>query len=379
MWKTVKIGNVAEVKAGNSAPQDKSLFEGGTHPFVRTSDVGKIKIGTLTDSNDKLNEKGIAKLNPYKRGTILFPKSGASTFLNHRVKLNIDAYVSSHLATIKSKLEEVTDEYLWYFLQTIDAAQLVADSSYPSLNIKTIQSIPVPLPPLAEQQRIVAKLDAAFAEIDEASEKIIKARDPIAQLYINFLRNELRDSSYDWHTEELGNIAENLDSVRVPITKSNRTQGSIPYYGASGIVDYVDGYLFNEDLLLISEDGANLLMRTYPIAFSVSGKTWVNNHAHVLKFADKEIQYWVEQYLNITNLSEFITGMAQPKLNQKKLNSIPIPIPSKKKRLRDLIETIKVLKMRADCLNDTFIKKEAQLLKLKSAILVQELQSKKAA
>ncbi len=261
----------------------------------------------------------------------------------------------------------------------LDLYEISNKAALPSITATAVKEITISLPPLAEQQRIVAKLDAAFAEIDEASEKIKKARDPIAQLYINFLRNEMLDSSYDWHTVELGNIAENLDSARVPITKSNRTQGSIPYYGASGIVDYVDGYLFNEDLLLISEDGANLLMRTYPIAFSVSGKTWVNNHAHVLKFADKEIEYWVEQYLNITNLSEFITGMAQPKLNQKKLNSIPIPIPSKKKRLRVLIETIKVLKMRADCLNDAFIKKEAQLLKLKSAILFHELQSKEAA
>ena len=195
MWKTVKLGDIAEVKAGNSAPQDKALFEGGTYPFVRTSDVGKIKVGAISDSNDKLNEKGIAKLKLFKKGTILFPKSGASTFLNHRVMLDLDAYVSSHLATIKSKYEEVTDKYIWYYLQLIDAAKLVADSAYPSLNTKTIQEIFVALPPLAEQQRIVAKLDAAFVEIDSAKQAIQRTKENHAALKAAILAQELTPPS----------------------------------------------------------------------------------------------------------------------------------------------------------------------------------------
>lgn len=130
-----------------------------------------------------------------------------------------------------------------------------------------------------------------------------------------------------WQIKSLGDICENLDSQRVPITKSQRKSGSIPYYGASGIVDYVDDYLFNEDLLLVSEDGANLLARTYPIAFSISGKSWVNNHAHVLKFANRSTQTFVEYYLNSISLESYISGAAQPKLNQRKLNSIPVPLP----------------------------------------------------
>ena len=86
-------------------------------------------------------------------------------------------------------------------------------------------------------------------------------------------------------------------------------------------------YIFDEDLLLVSEDGANLLARTYPIAFPISGKTWVNNHAHVLKFEDACTQKFVEHYLNSVSLDSFVSGMAQPKLNQKALNSIPIPLP----------------------------------------------------
>ena len=139
----------------------------------------------------------------------------------------------------------------------------------------------------------------------------------------------------DWPKRELGNLAENLDSRRVPITKGGRKEGLFRYYGASGIVDYVADYIFDyvadyifdEDILLISEDGANLLARSTPIAFSVSGKCWVNNHAHVLKFANLATQKFVEVYLNSISIEEFATGAAQPKLNQQALNSILISIP----------------------------------------------------
>ena len=98
-------------------------------------------------------------------------------------------------------------------------------------------------------------------------------------------------------------------------------------YGASGIVDYVAGYIFDGDALLVSEDGANLLARSTPIVFLVSGKYWVNNHAHILKFEHMTIQRFVEFYLERIKLDDYITGTAQLKLNQKALNSIPIPIP----------------------------------------------------
>ncbi|MFA0961560.1 N-6 DNA methylase [Roseivirga sp. BDSF3-8] len=125
----------------------------------------------------------------------------------------------------------------------------------------------------------------------------------------------------------LGNICSNYDGKRVPITQSVRQAGDYPYYGASGIVDYVSDYLFDEDLLLVSEDGANLLTRVTPVAFSVSGKVWVNNHAHVLKFESQSTQKYVEYVLNSMSLEPYITGSAQPKLNQKALKSIKIPLP----------------------------------------------------
>ena len=131
----------------------------------------------------------------------------------------------------------------------------------------------------------------------------------------------------EWQTKTLDQISTNLDSRRVPITKGIRSSGEYAYYGASGIVDYVADYIFEEDTLLISEDGANLLARSMPIAFPASGKYWVNNHAHILKFENITTQRFVELYLESIPLDDYITGAAQPKLNQKALNSIPIPVP----------------------------------------------------
>ncbi|MBQ8161755.1 MAG: restriction endonuclease subunit S [Clostridia bacterium] len=127
--------------------------------------------------------------------------------------------------------------------------------------------------------------------------------------------------------------------MRKPVTKGNRSAGKYPYYGASGIVDYVEDYIFDGDYLLVSEDGANLVARVTPIAFSITGKNWVNNHAHVLKFSDSYVQKYVEMFLNGMDLSKYISGVAQPKLNQKNLNMIQIPLPgeAETKRIVDVL------------------------------------------
>ena len=137
----------------------------------------------------------------------------------------------------------------------------------------------------------------------------------------------------------LDKISENCDRQRKPVTKGKREAGKYPYYGASGIVDYVSDYIFDGDYLLVSEDGANLLARTTPIAFSISGKNWVNNHAHVLKFDTYELRRYVEIYLNSIDLGKFISGGAQPKLNQENLNKIVIPVPEEEK-VKDIVNIL---------------------------------------
>jgi restriction endonuclease S subunit len=191
MTKFLRLGELAEVGAGNSAPQNKALFEGGTLPFVRTSDVGIIHIGSIKSSRDLLTPEGAKGLKLFSAGTILFPKSGASTFLNHRVILTSPAYVSSHLATIKANAEIALDRYIYYFLQTVDARDLCQDQTYPSLNRDQIAGIKVPLPSLDEQQKIIEKLDGAFAEIE-----LQKARLRVENDYVVALRQSLLSSAF---------------------------------------------------------------------------------------------------------------------------------------------------------------------------------------
>ena len=131
-------------------------------------------------------------------------------------------------------------------------------------------------------------------------------------------------------------ISENYDSRRTPVTSGNREAGEYPYYGASGIVDYVSSYIFDGDYLLISEDGNNLVARKHTdCVLYFLGKNWVNNHAHVLKFDCYATRRYVEFFLNSIDLSPYISGGAQPKLNQKNLDSIPIPFPSISEQERD--------------------------------------------
>lgn len=134
-------------------------------------------------------------------------------------------------------------------------------------------------------------------------------------------------SQTKFETEELGDIVEILDNLRKPITKSDRTEGQYPYYGATGILDYVHDYIFDEKLVLVGEDGAKWLSGD-KTAFIAEGKYWVNNHAHVLRpIRSKVLDLFLVEMLNYMDLSPFITGVTVPKLNQAKLRSIQIPLP----------------------------------------------------
>jgi type I restriction enzyme S subunit len=130
-----------------------------------------------------------------------------------------------------------------------------------------------------------------------------------------------------WEIKTLGEICEVLDSKRKPITKRDRTAGEYPYYGATGILDYVHEYIFNEKLVLIGEDGAKWESGEWT-AFIAEGKYWVNNHAHVIRPNRSIIlDNWIVYFLYFSDLHKYVTGLTVPKLNQEKMRSITLPIP----------------------------------------------------
>ena len=140
----------------------------------------------------------------------------------------------------------------------------------------------------------------------------------------------------NWAWARFGTAMINRDAERIPLSVNEREklQKIYDYYGASGVIDKVDQYLFSKPLLLIGEDGANLLTRSKPIAFIARGQYWVNNHAHVLDSSVGLLLEYVAAYINAINLAPYVTGTAQPKMNQEKMNSILIPIPPTGEQIR---------------------------------------------
>ena len=233
------------------------------------------------------------------------------------------------LLTVKNTLtDRVEIRYVWHFLGTVK----YRPDQHGRQWIGTYSKFLIPLPPLKIQQEIVQILDKFTEYVTELTAELTDR-----QKQYTYYRDKLlsfEDEVYQVEWKTLGELAENLDSLRKPVTKGARTTGKYPYYGASGVVDFVDDYIFDGEFLLVSEDGANLIARKTPIAFPINGRTWVNNHAHVLKFESQIDQKFVSYYLNHIDLSPYISGAAQPKLNKQNLNSILLPYPNEQIRKR---------------------------------------------
>ena len=346
----------------NGLSKGKEFFGKGT-PFVRYTDVynhrtlRKKDITALVECTE--DEKERLKVS---RGDVLFTRTSetAEDIGWSSVMLDdMDDCVFNGF-TIKAtpKTKELLPEYCAYCFSTSDFRQYVtkhcAFTTRASLTGNTIAQYRMTIPPLDIQSRIVNVLDnfekicsdlkiGLPAEIEARQKQYEYYRDKL----LTFAENgntilsraeqsraliKLLQYVFGYAVVTLEDIAENCDSMRKPVTSGKREAGEYPYYGASGIVDYVRDYIFDGDYLLVSEDGANLLARSTPIAFSISGKNWVNNHAHVLKFDRYETRRFVEFYLNSIDLAPYISGGAQPKLNQKNLNRIEIPLPSQERQ-----------------------------------------------
>lgn len=130
----------------------------------------------------------------------------------------------------------------------------------------------------------------------------------------------------EWEERKLGDVTESFDGKRIPIDSGLRVSGEYPYYGATGIIDYVDDYIFDGEYVLLAEDGANIIMRNYPVAYLTQGKFWLNNHAHIMRMKDGS-NYFLVQMLEKIDYMKYNTGTAQPKLNSKIVKNIEFKLP----------------------------------------------------
>ena len=285
-WINRDLGELATVTAGNSAPQDETLFANGTVPFFRTSDVGRIRFGDIDTAIDYLNVRGTRGMRQFPKGTILFPKSGASTFLNHRVMMQVDGCVSSHLATITADRKLVEPRFLLYFLSTVQAQDLVQDHAYPSLNLPLIAGIKIPTPPLTEQRRIVAILDEAFEGIAtakaNAEQNLQNARDlfdgSLAKLFAQPGQGWESKSVREWVAE--GVLAKPQDGNHGEIhpTKADFVDVGVPFVMAA---DLVAGDVDTVGCRFITESQAKSLR----IGFAKSGDVLLSHKGTIGRVA----------------------------------------------------------------------------------------------
>lgn len=242
---------------------------------------------------------------------------------------DVDVAVSGDAYIYRHSLEP---KYVSYFFQSRQfhdqKRRGLTGTKVRRISGDSLGKIKIPVPPLAVQREIVRILDN-FSELEAqlavALEAERAARKKQYALYRDQLLTFPEQGGVRWVT--MPQVATNLDSRRKPVTKAARHAGDYPYYGASGVVDHVSDFIFDGDYLLVSEDGANLLARSTPIAFSISGRTWVNNHAHILEFDTYSARRFVEIYLNSIDLSPYVSSGAQPKLSQASMNKIRLPWP----------------------------------------------------
>ena len=364
----VEIRNLGKWSGGKTPSMaEKKYWDNGTIPWVSSKDV---KQPILSDTTDHITNVAVdeASMTVYPAGSVaIVTRSGILRHTFPVTYIPFETTVNQDIKILVTK-EGVSSRYVSHALQAygedIRRKTKKQGGTVDSLDFQKVLEYQIPVPSFEIQNRIVEVLDnfekicsdlniGLPAEIEARQKQYEYYRDKLltfAETGNTILSRAEQSRAEQSRAEQsraliklmqyvfgyavvtLEDIAENCDSMRKPVTSGKREAGEYPYYGASGIVDYVKDYIFDGDYLLVSEDGANLLARSTPIAFSISGKNWVNNHAHVLKFDCYETRRFIEFYLNSIDLSSYISGGAQPKLNQKNLNRIEIPLPSQERQ-----------------------------------------------
>lgn len=240
-----------------------------------------------------------------------------------------DAYQRTYIIESKNK-EKLLVRYLYCFLdkyvETLREQSIGGVIKY--IKLGNLTEAEIPLPPLEEQRKIAAVLDKVNDLIAKRRKQLEKLDLLVKARFVEMF-GDIDKLNVNWHSEHFKDITVCFDSFRKPVKASDRKlmQGQYPYYGATGIVDYVNDYKLDGEYLLISEDGKSLEFRNKPIAFIAKGKIWVNNHAHVVQCKEKANITYLMFHINYMDISRWVTGIDQKKLNKENLDSIFIAIP----------------------------------------------------
>ena len=322
-----KLKDIFDLQMGKTPSRNNSEYwNSEDYKWISIADLSKSG-KYISDTKEYLSERAVEesgiKVIPANTVVMSFKLSIGKTAITAEDMYSNEAIMAFH----DKHVVEILPEYIFYMFKykNWDEGSNKAVMGK-TLNKATLSEVEIEICPIEEQREIVNILDKMMSILDGRENELSLLDDLIKARFVEMFGDPVLNP-FSWEMKRFDEICENLDSRRKPISSGDRAEGIYPYYGASGIVDYVEDYIFDEDILLVSEDGANLLMRSTPIAFSVSGKVWVNNHAHVVRFDKMSLQKYVEIYFSLIDISDSITGSAQPKLNQAKLNAMMIPIP----------------------------------------------------
>ena len=290
-------------------------------------------------------------------GDLLFARSGATvgkTFLFNNFAGK--ACFAGYLIRAKTNRNDILPEFLYFYTKSPiyeSWKQLIfTQATIQNIGADKYAYLPVISPPLDEQKLIISYLDKSCAAIDAAIDLKRKQLDTLDALKKSIIHRavtrglddgvKLKDSGVEWvqkkpahwRTCRIKDAIVFYNTMRIPLSADERglmEHKIYPYYGASGIIDKVENYIFDGTYILLAEDGANLIMRNSPLAFKASGKFWVNNHAHILKPRFGNIDYFVH-LLESLDYSLYVTGAAQPKLTKENLGNYKIITPPLKEQ-----------------------------------------------
>jgi type I restriction enzyme S subunit len=369
-WRWVRLGDVARIFSGSPAPQDKRYFEEGSMPFVRVQDLGRYGITTnLTETSDKVNGEAVKELRLVKanKGTILFPKSGAAILTNSRAILGEDAYIVSHLAAVEPFHDVLETLWAFYWLCTVDMGRYIDNPAYPSLRLSKIRELLIPLPPLEEQRRIVARVEELMSRIREAKRLRQEAKEEAERLWRSILSETFPKPGTElpegWRWVRLGEVfrLKNGKFIRAGELKS---EGKVPVYGSNGLLGFTAIPLLMEGrTIVIGRVGACGAVNV------VNAPCWISDNAMFVAewFIECDIEYIALSLHNI-DFSSFVKKGAQPSISQEVVYNAPIPLPPLEEQRR-LVAYLQDVQEKIRNLKEVQAQTEAELKRLEQAIL----------
>lgn len=289
-------------------------------------------------------------------------------------------WAAEHALVVEPRTSEVSKQWLKYVLETLDLSRLSRAVAQPGINASSVSFQRVPTISLGQQKAIADHLDRETAEIDAAVADLDRYVELLEKRRRIIIVDGFNDPTYNPIVQRLKFLTVSEDHRRIPIKSGDRVAmaGEYPYYGASGIIDYVNDYLWdNEKRLLLSEDGANLVMRNHPVAFVADGQYWVNNHAHVLKCVGGTSPELVALAIEVTSIAHLITGSAQPKLTAAAMGEISFMFPHSAAKQDALLKKLKPELDEIDSLIAESTKLRDLLLKRRSVLITEVVTGRK--